>query len=240
MNWGTPFGKGHTPWNKGKHGVQIVWNKGKKGVMPTPWNKGIKTGITPWLGKKRPSLKQTNAAKTMFQKGRIDPNKGKRTELTCQWCKKIYIMKKTKSTQKFCSEICFNKFQTGENNPNWQGGKPKCKTCSKIIKWHREYCKNCYKKENHHWWKGGITKENTLIRTSIPYKKWRLKVFERDGYTCRICFIKGGLLHADHIKPFALFPELRLDINNGRTVHAECHKITESYLNNKITKEMYL
>jgi hypothetical protein len=79
--------------------------------------------------------------------------------------------------------------------------------------------------KDHPNWQGGITTENNKIRTSTEYKLWRKAVFERDNYQC----IWGGKehgnkLHADHIKPFALFPELRLAIDNGRTLCKDCHK----------------
>ena len=32
-------GKGRSPWNKGKKGLQTAWNKGKKGQ--SPWSKGL-------------------------------------------------------------------------------------------------------------------------------------------------------------------------------------------------------
>ena len=79
-------------------------------------------------------------------------------------------------------------------------------------------------------WQGGLVAINLIIRKSVEYKLWREAVFKRDGYAC----IWGGKahgnkLHADHIKPFAFFPELRFAIDNGRTLCVECHKTTETY-----------
>ena len=84
-------------------------------------------------------------------------------------------------------------------------------------------------KEKNPAWKGGVTPAHELIRKSSEYKLWREAVFKRDDYTCQICFKRGGRLNADHIKPFALFPELRLAIDNGRTLCAECHRKTETW-----------
>lgn len=82
-----------------------------------------------------------------------------------------------------------------------------------------------------HLWRGGITPINNQIRTSLEYKLWRESVFKRDNYTCIFCNKKGGKLNADHIKPFAYFPELRLAIDNGRTLCIECHRLTDTYAN---------
>lgn len=90
-----------------------------------------------------------------------------------------------------------------------------------------------------HWnWKGGISGENNKIRHSIEYKKWRTSVYERDNYTCVFCGQVGGKLNADHIKPFADFPELRFDIDNGRTVCISCHrKHGENWGTNNMNRE---
>lgn len=86
-----------------------------------------------------------------------------------------------------------------------------------------------YSGEKNPNWQGGITPINTAIRNSPEYVDWRIKVFERDDYTCRECGSRGVTLHADHIKPFAYFPELRLVIENGRTLCVPCHKKTDTY-----------
>jgi len=80
-------------------------------------------------------------------------------------------------------------------------------------------------------WQGGKTPEGIRIRNSRKYAEWRKAVFERDNYICIICgYDKGHILQADHIKPFAHFPELRFDVDNGRTLCKNCHKKTDTYL----------
>ena len=87
------------------------------------------------------------------------------------------------------------------------------------------------------------TSSNLRIRQSTEYKLWRMSVFKRDGFRCVWCgarFIKGVtgrvILNADHIKPFSLFPELRLAIDNGRTLCRGCHKTTTTYGRNLLKK----
>lgn len=81
----------------------------------------------------------------------------------------------------------------------------------------------------------GITPINERIRKSPDYKDWRKKVFERDDYTCQSCGKHGGNLNADHIKAFALFPELRFELSNGRTLCVPCHRKTETFGTNQYT-----
>lgn len=78
-------------------------------------------------------------------------------------------------------------------------------------------------------WMGGVSPENERIRKTAAYKKWVQDVFKRDNFTCVLCKKTGGTLNADHIKPFSLFPDLRLELSNGRTLCVQCHRKTETY-----------
>lgn len=94
---------------------------------------------------------------------------------------------------------------------------------------------------NHPSWKGGITPINKTIRHSKRYALWRTAVFERDNYTCVLCNSnKSGSLNADHIKPFAYFPELRFAIDNGRTLCVDCHRKTDTFGNKSRSVVQYV
>lgn len=72
-------------------------------------------------------------------------------------------------------------------------------------------------------WKGGKSSERHRAMGRLEYKIWRTAVFERDNYTCQICDQYGGTLHADHIKEWSKYPELRYNTDNGRTLCIPCH-----------------
>jgi hypothetical protein len=80
-----------------------------------------------------------------------------------------------------------------------------------------------------HLWKGGRRSENMRLRASREAKHWRKAVFVRDNFTCVACGQHGGKLCADHIKPWALHPELRYELSNGRTMCWPCHRKTPTF-----------
>lgn len=98
-----------------------------------------------------------------------------------------------------------------------------------ITPWNRGKRIDMKKYKSYGNWQGGKTEEAKRLRNSIDYALWRTAVFMRDDYICQECGDKGGKLEADHIKPFALYPELRFAIDNGRTLCELCHKQTETY-----------
>ena len=90
---------------------------------------------------------------------------------------------------------------------------------------------------DHPRWRGGHTRNKY---GGDICARWRKSVFERDDYRCVLCGARCGegkkvILQADHIKPWALYPALRFDLNNGRTLCVNCHRKTPTYGN----KSMY-
>ena len=89
-----------------------------------------------------------------------------------------------------------------------------------------------------HFWKGGVYEFRDHIRDIFEYRQWRSDVFTRDDFTCQNCFVRGGEIHAHHIKHFSKIIEdnniTTLDqarscpefwnINNGITLCHSCHK----------------
>lgn len=84
-------------------------------------------------------------------------------------------------------------------------------------------------------WRNGASRTNDLIRKSIEYLDWKVNVFVRDGRKCVLCG-SGDRIEADHIKPFSVYPELRFDVANGRTLCHDCHRATPTYGNTRKTR----
>ncbi len=160
----------------------------------------------------------------------------KRSDGIKEWngkCKKCrYVDRFTDAAKIQISKALIGRF-TGRNHPNWVEPKlcidchiPLSKKSGKDKRPVR--CKKCFdvfnRKENHWNWQNGLSNENHLIRNSVKYKGWAKAVKERDNYTCVICNKKGGELHSDHIQPFSLYPDLRFEISNGRTLCKPCHQ----------------
>jgi len=90
-------------------------------------------------------------------------------------------------------------------------------------------------------WQGGITPENMKIRLSSKMQEWRKEVLKRDDYTCRMCNQRGGDKEVDHIKPFAVYIDLRFDLENGRTLCKPCHRTYGAkVLHGKVIREAIL
>lgn len=169
----------------------------------------------------------------------------------CEICLKsfsVFPCRLKNGGSRFCSAKCFHKHESINPVRYWLGKKNP--VFSKYRKEHPTWNKG---KEhpaiqgNKHWnWKGGITKEHLVARTSLKYKLYREAVFARDNWTCQKCGTKGGWnkelhkdnkIQVDHIKSFSKFPELRYEMSNGRTLCFECHKLTDNYCGKAFAKK---
>lgn len=149
--------------------------------------------------------------------GKISP-RNRQVSITCLMCDTIFKVHPYRKNAKYCSRKCLG--LSKRNKPAHNRGKHNFKNSG----------------ANHWNWKNGATPINQKIRVSLEYKLWRKAVFARDNYKCVWCNKQSGkgeavILNADHIKPFALYPEYRFLVENGRTLCRDCHKTTDTYAN---------
>lgn len=77
-----------------------------------------------------------------------------------------------------------------------------------------------------HAWRGGVTPERQRLYKTPEWKALLSACFKRDGYRCIRCEApktRRAALHAHHVKSWAEYPELRLDLHNVVTLCAACH-----------------
>lgn len=112
-------------------------------------------------------------------------------------------------------------------------GKRNAAGCKRTLEWRKRMSDFWKDNPKHNHWIDGRGWERSSVRLKemgrIEYRLWRSAVFERDNYTCVSCLKRGGRLHADHIKPYCAFPELRFDLENGRTLCVSCHMKSDTH-----------
>jgi len=165
------------------------------------------------------------------------PYKFRVIKKNCENCNKLLVLNNTRdiTRKNFCSLSCrqLGRYKRGEFI--WL----------KQMQIKASLPENNAKKSpgkgvNHPRW----IKDRSLVkrqRTMTELREWREAIFKRDDYTCQICKIRGYQLNADHIKSYALFPELRKELSNGRTLCIDCHKATPTYAKrSEYQKELYV
>lgn len=151
----------------------------------------------------------------------------------CTNCEKSMLVFKCRlalGRGKFCSRPCssiFNKIVSAGWNKGITGKKShsfgnKHSLGLKRSDEYRRKISNIQKSKRNHLWVHGNGRTRTHY-SDVEYKIWRDAVFSRDDYTCQLCGQHGGYLEADHIKPWALYEELRYVVGNGRTLCRPCH-----------------
>jgi len=151
-------------------------------------------------------------------------------------------LKEWTKRRKFCNKKCFDLYRTGKPDPKMshKHTEDAKERMSKTKIWKKATIETRRKMSlawlkrvaewRHNTYRNWATKAGQIIRSSLEYKLRRESVFKRDNWTCVWCGSRGVTLHADHIKPFSLYPELRFAIDNGRTLCVPCHKTTDTYM----------
>ena len=183
--------------------TQGVWNKGTKGICK-PNSGSFKKGYIPWIKGKELGFIPIGA----FKKGHTPWSKGKK--LSRKHREKLSEAHKGQVSWIKGKHIQLN--NALEEYQRKHGAWNKGKKCPQLGG------------ENHYCWKGGITPTIMKIRNSFEMREWRKKVYKKDNYTCWICEIRGGEIHAHHLKKFSNYPKLRFKVSNGLTLCEFCHK----------------
>jgi hypothetical protein len=130
--------------------------------------------------------------------------------------------------KKYPHEVWNKGKQTGPNLKA-RGARPGTANKGSFVKGQAAHNKGrmmpSYSGERHPRWKGGLTKIDHKIRSTVAYKQWRMAVLERDHFTCVLCgyvHCKPRDIRADHILPFHQYPEVRFEVSNGRALCVPC------------------
>lgn len=160
--------------------------------------------------------RQFNTGITHFKRGHISFSSGKRMPLTCYTCKNEFLVIQSRKNAKYCSKKCVGVSIKGKSP--WNKG----------LKGFRlgEKRPNIMPMGDKHWsWKGGVSRD-THSTKEPRYKNWRMAVFKRDSFSCRIENIDcKGQIQVHHILRWADYPELRYEINNGITLCQAHHPL---------------
>ena len=177
-----------------------------KGQFVKGTGEGFKKGHKIWLGK--------NHSEDAKRKISIAKSKVKIQKI-CSCGKQFEVWPARENRAKYCSMECHNKAKVGR--PSWNKGLAGYQAGEK----HHWYGRDNSGEKNPTW-KGGPEfwkKDNQ--RNDPAYQVWRMKIWIRDGFKCRIankdCI---GRIEAHHILGWAEYVELRYEVNNGITL---CH-----------------
>jgi len=140
----------------------------------------------------------------------------------CQKCyHKNRAVGRTPNTECFfCGEPLYKAPTILKNKNKFACSKCKGKARSLMLKENPSLYKNLVG-DNHHNWKGGITKKKKRQRDTFG-RSIRKMVLKRDNYTCQMCGDKKNL-QVDHIQRFSDYEELRFSTDNCRTLCMDCH-----------------
>lgn len=133
--------------------------------------------------------------------------------------------------RRFCSKVCQYKGFVPHNKGKRIWYYAECLECKNPFVFShsqkRKFCSEfCYAKshtgeKSYQWLTDRSKIKRQHERNNPENKQWRMKVWQRDGFKCKIADSNcEGRIEAHHILGWSEYPELRYQINNGITL---CH-----------------
>ena len=119
---------------------------------------------------------QYNTGRTWFKKGQTSPNKGKK--FSAEYRKKL--------SDAHIGQTAWNK---GLKNHLSEEAIQKMSIAKRGERSPR--------------WNGGVTGLAKCIRNLLEARRWRIRIYIRDNYTCQKCGLRNHQNHAHHINAFA-------------------------------------
>lgn len=119
----------------------------------------------------------------------------------------------------------FNQIQTmldyNQKYGVWNKGKTGYSTKHVVTEEHKQKIREARSGSKSNFWKGGVSP----LRTNIA--RWTTeqapKVHAKFNYTCQQCNVRGGSLHAHHIKEVVKYPQLAKCFDNLISLCYSCH-----------------
>jgi hypothetical protein len=136
-------------------------------------------------------------------------------EIECLNCGKMFMGNRNR--KKYCSRECWFEYRA----KNLKVINITCKRCGDIFEtvWPKQkYCNSC--RDEMRTERDGSGERAT---------KWRLAVYERDGFTCQVCGKHSQKLNAHHIVRWDDSVDLRHSVDNGISLCLHCHTRVHRY-----------
>jgi 5-methylcytosine-specific restriction endonuclease McrA len=162
---------------------------------------------------------------SLIKKQCIDCGKQVRYNIDrCDNCRKKYLEKN--KINLYCID-CGKQLKTIWTKQTRKSPPDRCSCCANKGKNNPSYNEKLTDYEREHY------------RQFPGMYQWRIKILNRDNFTCQKCKIKDKHMHAHHIYSYKFYKKLRIKTSNGISLCEKCHiKYHSEYGKNSTKQKM--